>query len=895
MPGDPAPLKKDELFARLAEGHAAACTVVTPNRRLAQVLRSEFDAFQIAKGLAVWEDADILPFGAFVERLYEDALYSELAADLPQLLAGAQEREIWESILEGSGLLSVSQAAAQAMEAWRLAHAWRIEGALGKFAGNEDHEAFAGWSRRYLELAAGETDAARLPDLVVRLLPEKALRKPKALVAFAFDLVPPQTRDLFEACARNAIEVRPCGPPSAASSAKRASFKSPREELDAAARWARGRLEAGAKRIGVVVPDLRERRKEVVRVFSRVMQPGRHLPGKTKAPLAFDVSLGLPLSDYPIVHSALSVLRLSFDEIAFPEASGLIRSPSLGGAESEMARRARLDAKLRKKLPARLPLAKLIGAVEDCPGLRAILEAVISVSRSISNDPRSPREWAQHFSALLEAAGFPGERALDSDEFQARAKFHEALGELARLDRVAGTISLEKAFSTLARQCAETLFQPEAPEAPVQVLGILESAGLGFDCLWVSGLTEEAWPLAARHNPFLPVALQKKAGIPEASAETSLALDRRITEHWMGAAPEVVFSHPLKEEDRDLLPSPLIAGVPETTIDLPECPRYHDILFSARALDSVPDGKAPPLHSPGAGEGPGERGAVMRVRGGTRVLADQAACPFRAFARWRLAAEGLEEPAAGPDAMARGQLLHELMRGLWEEARTRDALDRDLGPLIERAAAAAVKKAGLEGRFAELERARLCRLAREWLEVERERGDFEVVSVEERREISISNLNISGRIDRMDRLPDGSHLLIDYKTGSRLSPQMWLDARPDEPQLPLYAVSAKEDIGAVAFARLKTGEMRFMGFSREDGVVPGVKVAKSWQGLLESWKKELESLARGFAAGDARVDPKRGLATCRNCDLHTLCRVYERHSPLSLDARGAAEEGDERT
>ena len=58
----------------------------------------------------------------------------------------------------------------------------------------------------------------------------------------------------------------------------------------------------------------------------------------------------------------------------------------------------------------------------------------------------------------------------------------------------------------------------------------------------MSGLTDEAWPLAARPNPFLPVALQKKAGIPEASAEGSLALDRRLTEEWQGAADEVVFS-----------------------------------------------------------------------------------------------------------------------------------------------------------------------------------------------------------------------------------------------------------------------------------------------------------------------------------------------------------------
>ena len=38
----PAAISKADLFARLAEGHAAAVTVVTPNRRLSQALMAEF-------------------------------------------------------------------------------------------------------------------------------------------------------------------------------------------------------------------------------------------------------------------------------------------------------------------------------------------------------------------------------------------------------------------------------------------------------------------------------------------------------------------------------------------------------------------------------------------------------------------------------------------------------------------------------------------------------------------------------------------------------------------------------------------------------------------------------------------------------------------------------------
>jgi RecB family exonuclease len=206
-------------------------------------------------------------------------------------------------------------------------------------------------------------------------------------------------------------------------------------------------------------------------------------------------------------------------------------------------------------------------------------------------------------------------------------------------------------------------------------------------------------------------------------------------------------------------------------------------------------------------------------------------------------------------------------------------LQGNVEPAIERAAAAAVAEAKLEDPFAGLERKRLAKLARDWLEVERQREPFEVVAMEEKRKLTVSSLELNGRIDRMDKLDAGGHALIDYKTG-RPTPNDWLNERPDDPQLPLYALNSKEVIDAVAFAKLKTGEMRYMGFSRRKDLIPDVKPAKDWDSLVAGWKKELDALGSGFASGDARVDPKKLLRTCRTCDLQPLCRVYERVNAL---------------
>jgi probable DNA repair protein len=769
-------------------------------------------------------------------------------------------------------LLSPAATAEECRRAWELVHEWDVAGAIGGVPGNEDARAFAEWSRTYARRCEEErgTDAARLPGLVAAWLGESAAVKPRRIVAYGFDILPPQARGFLDACEIHGIEIATCAPRERAGDVARRVFASAREELEAAARWARAKIEAGAGRVGVVVPELGQRRKEVARVFARVMHPAHNIPGAQRKAPPFNLSIGAALSEYPLVRAALALLELATAEVPFDLASKLIRSPFLGGAETELPARAQLDAALRKRAPALLTLGKLVGLVDRAPSLRGRFEAMFALAREEGGRERGPNEWGRHFADLLAAAGFPGERVLDSDEFQTLAKFNESLVGFARLERVAPKMSRARALARLRHVCAQMPFQPETPEAPVQVLGILESAGLEFDALWISGLTDEAWPLPARLNPFIPPALQHRAGIPEASAAAALARGQRITAAWRRAADEVVFSHPAMDQDRALIASPLILDVPAGTVPAAPGETWRDRIHGASGLESLTDGQAPPL-------------ATKAPQGGTRILVDQSACPFRAFARHRLGAEALEEPVAGPDPRTRGQLLHGLMRALWLDLKGSDGLAGDCAPAVARAAQVAVMEARLEEPFAALERARLEKLAREWLDVERRRPPFEVVAAEQKRMLDLAGLQISGRIDRLDRLDSGGHALIDYKTGNP-TPRHWNGPRPEDPQLPMYAVGAQEDISVVAFAKLRTGEMKYMGFSDGPDRIPGVKSSEDWPSLLAGWKREIESLGSAFASGKAHVDPRDGLKTCSQCDLQPLCRVYEHIDVLGEDA-----------
>ena len=155
-----------------SRARAGQATVVTPNRRLAQALLAEFDQREVAAGRAVWETADILPYPAFVERLYDDALYSEAGAGLPLLLTPDQAQSLWEEVVRrspvGGSLLAVPETAARAAEASALAHAWRLLDELGRAPLDDDSAAFADWARAYGARTIRDrvTDRARLPAVV---------------------------------------------------------------------------------------------------------------------------------------------------------------------------------------------------------------------------------------------------------------------------------------------------------------------------------------------------------------------------------------------------------------------------------------------------------------------------------------------------------------------------------------------------------------------------------------------------------------------------------------------------------------------------------------------------------------------------------------------------------
>ena len=885
----------------------AGATLVTASQRLARHLAASYGAAQQAHGAPVWEAPDILPWNQWLERFWQES-FGLLDADTPQLLlSDFQEQTLWEEVIRAADsepLLQVPAAARSARDAWQLLHAWKLSIPRSQESASEDVSAFARWSKAYGQhcTSGNWLDSARLPDAVRNAIAAGRLAPPRSLIIAGFDELTPQQDALLNAVRAAGVTVTPLTPADLTARVARVGYDDRRAEIHAAAAWARAALESGQTRIGVVVPDLSVQRASIVRLFDEALVPAALLPGADVV-RPYNVSLGEPLAAWPVIHAALLLLEFGTGSLPVTRLSTLLRSPFLAGATSEASARAQLDALLRQEGEETVSISALLrrANAELAKQQAAVpqLHAQLRVWRD--NIPaRSkqfvPSVWSEQFAALLKFAGWPGDGPLDSDSLQAVMAWRELLSAFAAQDVVSTRPAYAEALATLRRMAGERVFQPQTPAAPVQVLGLLEASGLDFDSLWVMGLDDESWPPSPRPNPFLPLELQRARGLPHASAERELEFARRLTERLAASAGNVVFSHPLNAGDEKRRASPLLQSFPELVpSDFPTPhPGLASHLFGARDIETLSDEQAPAL-APGSA-----------VKGGTRLFQYQAACPFRAFATLRLDARAPEEPEPGLDAKARGMLLHSALEALWNTLGSHAALcgmtEETLMNAIGTAVHAALDELArdrsqtLTGRFRDIEAKRLTRLLRAWLEEEKARAPFKVVAAEQKTTIKLGGLVVEGRMDRVDELEDGTRVILDYKSG-KTSIQSWEGERPDEPQLPLYAIDMRQrqPVAAALFAQLRAGELGFNGLAARTGIAPKVKPAgeseAAWQAQLDAWQTTLTNLAEAFRAGDARVDPKKFPQTCEHCGLQALCRVHERHPEVAENETGGEGEG----
>ncbi len=118
---------------------------------------------------------------------------------------------------------------------------------------------------------------------------------------------------------------------------------------------------------------------------------------------------------------------------------------------------------------------------------------------------------------------------------------------------------------------------------------------------------------------------------------------------------------------------------------------------------------------------------------------------------------------------------------------------------------------------------------------------------------------LRGRVDRVDRLPDGSYELIDYKTGKAKTEE---DLRQDI-QLSVYQMGARESWGVTTSAQsymyVMTGEKVPVAHSEEE---------------LDRVRATVERIGEGILRQEFQPTPSQEI--CSFCDYRIICPAAER-------------------
>lgn len=899
-------------------------TILCASARLAQGIRQSLQQQYTQQGCSQWQAAAVFPLQDWLNQLTEQAILSGRIAvgDAPAgMLTVTQEALLWEQAIQQClsqhaqrDLLNTHGLASAAMEANRYLIEWNIS--LDMDTASEETRQFMQWRQQFQALCrqSGYLEAVRYQAWQLSQLQQGLLRLPAAITLAGFDRINPHLQRLIDSLQAADVTVQPFENRITAQTVQRMVFPEIMDEMRAAVHWAQQQLAANAQAsLAMVVPDLEAVRDTLANLLDDTFHPDALHPAHAEKPRCYEFSLGTPLSRWPLVNSALALLRLAFQHTPFAqgELSALLADIYWSQALFEADARAALDAEMRRQLPLQVKagtFARFITRQQQAdypihsPALQADVTALLTMAKQ-QPGKQLPSAWSHSFSALLEATHWPGERPLSSHEYQCQQAFYKAMAQLGALDAWLGPIPAMSAIQRLTQLTQAQIFQPQTVRAPnITIMGMLEASAQPLDGIWVMGMNDHVWPPLSRTNALIPAELQRQAGTPNASSEGQLAFASQIHQRLLTSARHVIFSCADKEGDRLLRISPLIK-------EIAEVPASTGVSTLAETLATsqpdtwqwLEDHQAPPVQD-------GEH-----VSGGTGLLRAQALCPAWAFYQYRLKARKLDTPHNGLDVMQRGDLIHRVMAAFWQQQPALDwhtcseqTLKHQLDVIASQTMAAfnAEFSQPFTEVFCQLEAERLSKLALTWLwQVERKRlQPFTVSMVETTFKAMIEGIQVKLIIDRVDTLADGRLVVIDYKTGSMPDTKNWATSKITEPQLPIYAafILQDSDIAAVCFGKLRLTDGGFAGVAAEDEVLPGVKAFNheknklfdpvlfpDWPSVLAHWHTQITRTALALKGGEAAVvfESEQDLGYC---DVLPLLRLPERQLQFEhLQAGGA--------
>jgi RecB family exonuclease len=569
---------------------------------------------------------------------------------------------------------------------------------------------------------------------------------------------------------------------------------------------------------------------------------------------------------------------------------------------------------------------------------RRLKEAMRAIGARLTPDRRrSTTEWVVWLEDLLDEIGFPmqispeaGTVRLESER-PAFERLRETLRALVLGESLVGPqpLNYDEFLDELHSAISGASYHEQPSAAPaIDVLRLLDARGGRYQAVAILGLSEGVLPEVEREDPLLDEEIRAALGLDSRLVRQQAGLFYQaatrsdkyllLTRPYLADDGEAWEASPFWQAIRGLLTVPPRRASPEDPRPLQEAASPNELLFWGVRRGSMPVSLLEPHRERWARLqhrrevlnarispqplGPYEGGlagsaAELAARFGPGQVWSPSrlelygTCAHLFFASHLLELSVQEPPRPGMDARQLGSLLHELLEAGYRLAADPSdpesvlhALEGAQAGIFESAprrygfrptALWAIEQAELHQAIEETIRG-LAEIGREWAPIGLELPFGMHASPPLELDLGGSRVHVRGVIDRVDRRPDGSLRVIDYKTGvGNLSPRDLNQGR--RIQLPIYSLAAQEtlELGRVvegfywSILAGKRGTLRLSQYQAPeptDGHGPPAAYATA--------RGHVRRIVEGIRAGDFRPIPPPG--GCPNyCPAAAWCWRYQ--------------------
>lgn len=833
--------QQGDLIQAIREG----AVVITPNNRLSLMLLK--DALKQSNQSCL-EKPRCLPYSAFLRDLFQRLVHKTPHIDHPILINQQHIEYLFRHVIQASHSWPCNEGLLQSIiKAWTTCKQWEVMDTHEAFNERPQTLQFQQWFQAFER----ELDKRHLitEHHLVNYLTQHMLESIDTVIWACFDDYSPAQRTLQRAFLENGTHQHDYDIPLQQSACYQLQATDENNEYEELMAWIKEQRTAGHHNIGIVLPDLSQNNARIIRRFNA------HFADED-----VNISLGSSLIDYPIMAHALQWITLDEKILTHHQAKLLLHSPYIAHAEQEHLIRAELFQKNSHLQEDRIAYETFLKTIsEHIPLLTTALNTIRPYPPKAS-----PHFWSSIFKERLMGLGFPGETSLNSLNYQCFQRLNTLFDELREFTLISPSLSQKEALHLFTELAKKAIFQPQKKLAPIQLLGLLEASGCTFDAIWMMGMTDQCLPQKPRLSAFIPIELQRQLDMPHATPERELRHATQLIQRLKNSSKNVIFSFPRLLGELPNLPSPLIKALPHFT------PSAKEVCLNKTVLIPLVESFVFPIQT------------NEISKGGSSLLANQAKCPFRAFAIHRLHLKQDPTATVGPSPLERGVLIHTILETLWKNLKSHhnlcnqspEALDCLINTAIQDAIKPlhGLKPLSFTPLIQSVEFKRLKRLVHAALDWERSRSPFVVEALEQSFSLTLAGIEFNLQVDRLDCMPSGEKWIIDYK--SRLpTPPPWLEERPESPQLLLYALM-DEAIRGLIFIELKQGKLTANGLTEEPSPLQGIRSinpSTSWATEHSTWSSQLTALATEFSNGHCPPTPTH-TRTCLTCDIKALCR-----------------------